>query len=400
MNVQIFSSCAAGEVAAPPSKSMAHRALLCAALSEGSTVCGLAYSQDILATIQCLRALGAAVEQNGDTVRLGDLRPFDTPDDVCLDCNESGSTLRFLLPLCMLSGRVVTLTGSQRLFERPLSVYESIAREQGGLFEKVGNRLRVCGGLRAGTYRVPGNISSQFITGLLYALPLLPGDSCLEIIGGLESGSYVDLTLAALKEFGISIHRDGSVFHIPGEQKFDCCAYTVEGDCSNAAFLDALNVVGGAVRVTGLAKDTLQGDRVYRTMYESLLGGGRRFDLTDCPDLGPIMFALAAATGGAEFTGTARLSIKESDRCAAMAMELAKYGITMQVGQNTVSVQEGTLQTPAVPLCGHNDHRIVMALAVLCTITGGIIEGAEAVRKSFPDFFDVLKSLQIGLTEL
>lgn len=400
MNVQIFPSRAAGEVAAPPSKSMAHRALLCAALSEGSTVRGLAYSQDVLATIQCLRALGAAVEQNGDTVRLGGLRPFDIPDAVCLDCHESGSTLRFLLPLCMLSGRVVTLTGSQRLFERPLSVYETIAHEQGGLFEKEGNRLRVCGGLRAGTYRVPGNISSQFITGLLYALPLLPGDSRLEIVDGLESGSYVDLTLAALKEFGVSIHREGTVLHIPGEQKFDCCAYTVEGDCSNAAFLDALNVVGGAVRVTGLATDTQQGDRVYRHLFDGLLAGVRRFDLTDCPDLGPILFALAAATGGATFTGTARLSIKESDRCAAMATELAKYGIEVQVGENTVYVHPGVLQAPSEPLYGHNDHRIVMALAVLCTITGGIIEGAEAVRKSFPDFFDVLKSLQIGLTEL
>lgn len=400
MTVQISPSTACGQVTAPPSKSMAHRALLCGALSAGSTVRHLAYSKDIEATIGCLRVLGAWVEQDGDTVRLGGLNPFSPPDGARLFCNESGSTLRFFIPLCMLSGQPVTLTGSRRLFQRPLRVYEEIARQQGIAWHQTEDSVTVCGRLRSGVYRVPGDISSQFITGLLYALPLLEGDSTLEVVGAFESASYVDLTLAALAGFGIHIRRDGTVFYISGGQRADVCDYAVEGDYSNAAFLDALNLLGGQVQVDGLSPDTLQGDRVYQAMYRRLENGWRQFDLSDCPDLGPVMFAMAAAMGGATFIGTARLRIKESDRCAAMAAELAKFGISVTLEENAVTVHPGVLQSPREPLCGHNDHRIVMALALLCTRTGGIIQGIEAVSKSFPDFFEKIQSLQIGVTKL
>ncbi len=400
MTVQIAPSTAYGQVTAPPSKSMAHRALLCGALSSGSTVRQLAYSKDIEATIGCLRALGACVEQNGDTVRLGGLNPLSPPAGAKLFCNESGSTLRFFIPLCMLSGQPITLTGSQRLFQRPLSVYEEIARQHGITWQQTDDSITVCGKLRGGFYQVPGDISSQFITGLLYALPLLDGDSTLEVVGNFESASYVNLTLAALAAFGIRIQRDGAVFYIPGGQRASVCDYAVEGDCSNAAFLDALNLLGGQVQVNGLSPNTLQGDRIYQTMYHRLKSGERLFDLSDCPDLGPVMFAMAAAMGGATFNGTARLRIKESDRSAAMAAELSKFGISVTIEENTVTVHPGVLQPPCAPLCGHNDHRIVMSLALLCTRTGGTIQGTEAVAKSFPDFFEKLQSLQIGVKKL
>ena len=400
MMVKIMPSFAKGTVWAPPSKSMAHRALLCGALSSGSVVHGVAYSRDIAATIGCLQALGGAVSQEKDVVRLGKCDPFTVKENTTLFCDESGSTLRFFLPLCMLSGKKITLTGSKRLFERPLGVYAQIAKQQGIFWQQDDTGVTVCGQLKSGAYQVPGDVSSQFITGLLYALPLLRGDSTLEVTGKFESASYVDLTLAALADFGVNIRREGRIFHIPGGQKFQPRDYTVEADCSNGAFLDGLNLLGGQVEVKGIDPNTLQGDRVYRQMYEKFSEENPKFDLSDCPDLGPVMFALAAAKGGATFTGTARLRIKESDRAAAMAQELAKFGIRIVVNENSVVVEKGKLLMPRESLWGHNDHRIVMALALLCTVTGGEIQGAEAVNKSFPDFFQKLRDLQVGVTQL
>ena len=400
MIMKIAPSAAKGAVCAPPSKSMAHRALLCGALSDGSTVRGVAYSRDIAATIGCLRALGAAVEQREDTVYIGKWNPFETPEDTKLFCDESGSTLRFLLPLCMLSGKRITLTGSKRLFQRPLGVYQKIAQKCGIVWQQEETGVTVWGKLQSGDYQVPGDVSSQFITGLLYALPLLEEDSTLEVTGNFESASYVDLTLAALEDFGISVRREGRTFYIPGGQRPKNRAYTVEADCSNGAFLDGLNLLCGQVQVKGINPNTLQGDRVYKEMYRQLENGCKQFDLSDCPDLGPVMFALAAAKGGATFTGTARLRMKESDRAMAMAAELAKFGIGVAVEENSVTVHAGTLLPPKEILSGHNDHRIVMSLALLCAVTGGTIQGAEAVNKSFPDFFHKLRDLQVGVTEL
>ena len=396
MNVTIQPSRAVGTVQAPPSKSMGHRALLCGALSGGSVIKNLSYSKDIEATLSCLEALGAAVKRDGDSVTIGGLNPFSLPQAPVLPCNESGSTLRFFIPLCMLSGQSATLRGSERLFQRPLSVYKEIAADQNIFWEQTQDSVTVCGKLQSGDYRVCGNVSSQFITGLLYALPLLDGDSTLTVTEKFESASYIDLTLSALSDFGISIHRDGPVFHIPGNQHFMNREYTVEGDCSNAAFLDALNLLGGNVDVRGLKPDTLQGDRVYKDMF-SELETHTVFDLSDCPDLGPVMFSMAAAKGGAVFTGVARLRIKESDRIGAMAQELSKFGIRVTADENTATVHPGTLRAPTEPLSGHNDHRIVMSMALLCTVTGGTITGCEAVSKSFPDFFEQLKTLHIGV---
>ncbi len=399
MTVTVEKSRAEGEVVAPPSKSMAHRALICGALSKGSTIRNIAYSKDISATLDCLMNMGALIQETEDGVCIGGLDPYNIKENTTLYCNESGSTLRFLIPLCLLSGKRIRLTGKSRLFERPLTVYEDICRRQNILFEKDLESVTVCGVLKNGEYEVPGDISSQFISGLLFALPLLDGDSVIHVVGKFESESYIDLTLSSLSDFGINIERKDNTFYIKGGQKYNAVEHTVEGDCSNAAFLEGLNYLGGNVIVRGISPETLQGDRVYLDIYSRLEKGEKTFDLSDCPDLAPVLFAISAAKGGAIFTGTARLKIKESDRASAMAEELSKFGISVLVGDNSVEVKNGIIKKPDCVLDGHNDHRIVMSLALLCTLTGGVIEGAEAVSKSFPDFFEKLKSVKVGITE-
>ncbi len=397
MKAVITPSKAEGAVKAPPSKSLAHRALICGALADGSVIKNIALSEDISATLNCLKSLGAAVDMNGDVVNISSLDLYAVKDNTVLNCNESGSTLRFMIPLCLASGKKLVLKGSKRLFERPLDIYENICREQDILFEKGNDSLTVCGRIKSGNYRIKGDVSSQFISGMLFALPLLEGFSIIEIIGNFESSSYVDLTLDVLSWFGIRITRMGSRFIIPGGQKYRPSEYTVEGDCSNAAFLEALNRVGGNVKIDGISPDTHQGDRVYTEIFDLMDRGVKEFDLSDCPDLAPILFAVASLKGGALFKGTARLKIKESDRASVMAEELAKFGVSVDVGENYVRINPSEIHSPEVCLNGHNDHRVVMSLAVLSTVTGGTIEGAEAVSKSYPEFFCVLKSLNVGI---
>ncbi|MDO5131796.1 MAG: 3-phosphoshikimate 1-carboxyvinyltransferase, partial [Eubacteriales bacterium] len=319
---------------------------------------------------------------------------------VVLRCRESGSTLRFLIPFCLLPGRRIQLTGSGKLFTRPLSVYREICREQDLLFDQREASLTVEGRLAAGRYQVPGDISSQFISGLLFALPLLEKDSEIALTPPVESRPYIEMTMQALREAGVrTAWRDPLTIQIPGNQVYSPVDTAVEGDYSNAAFFEALNLTGGDVRVEGLRKDSLQGDRVYRQAFEQIRAGSARIDLSDCPDLGPVLMAAAALFEGAVFTGTRRLRIKESDRGEAMREELSKLGVRVDVSENEISVFPG-LRRPREILDGHNDHRIVMALAVLLTKTGGSIRGAEAVKKSLPDFFERIRKLGIDVNQV
>ena len=399
MKIKIYKSVANGTIAAPPSKSIAHRALICGALG-GGKVYNIKKSKDILATLGCLKSLGAEIKEENGAILLKGFNPQNFPENALLDCFESGSTLRFFLPICMLSGKKCTFYGSSRLLSRPLDVYEEICKQENIEFSNDGEKITVCGKLSGGEYSVRGDISSQFITGLLFALPLCSEDSTLTVTGAFESASYIDLTLSVLKDFGIDIKREGNVFYIKGGQKYHSCEYTVEGDCSNAAFLDAFNFLGGKVEVTGLNPSTMQGDRIYKDIFPAINSRNTQFDLSDCPDLAPVLFSLSAALGGATFTGTKRLKIKESDRASAMKQELSKFGIDVIIKENSVTVCGGTLRTPTESLCSHNDHRIVMALSLLCTLTGGEIEGAEAVEKSYPEFFEDIKELGVLLEEI
>lgn len=399
MRIRIEKGTAHGRLSAQPSKSMAHRLLLAAGLCEGvSRAHGIADSQDIAATMDCLRALGADIAVADGIATVKGCSPTQFCPGATLPCRESGSTLRFLIPVALLSGQETCFTGAERLFTRPLSVYEQIASEQGLLFERDSCRLRVRGQLRAGAYSVAGNISSQFLTGLLYALPLLPEDSRISITTTVESRPYIDMTLRALAAFGVkAAWEDPQTLSIPGGQGYTPHEVWVEGDWSNAAFPDALNLFGSSVVVEGLDESSLQGDRIYREYFARLSCGSPTLHIGDCPDLAPILFAVAAALHGGTFTGTARLRIKESDRAAAMAEELAKLGVTVTVEEDRVTVSPIGLHAPTRPLCGHNDHRIVMALSTLLTLIGGEITGAEAVRKSYPTFFADLARLGIKM---
>ena len=394
MRVTLKPGALRGTVAAPPSKSMAHRMLICAALAEGeSLVRPIEQSEDILATSDGLRGLGALIEPEGDGLRVTGCRPADAEAGV-IPCRESGSTLRFLLPLCLLNGREMKLTGSGRLMSRPLDVYEALCAEKGFRLERTPDSITVQGKLVPGEYTVRGDLSSQFITGLAYALSLLPGESVIRILPPIESESYLRMTMQAMNECGVQAERpEPEVLRIPGGARYRAGEKTVEGDWSNAAFFEALAAAGDPVRLTGLREDSLQGDKICREYFRRIREGNACVDITDCPDLAPVLMAFAAMHGGAELTGTRRLRFKESDRGAAMAEELAKFGVKVTLAENEITVGGEPPKAPPEILQGHNDHRIVMALAVLCTRTGGTIEGAEAVRKSFPGFWEAFRAI-------
>ena len=412
MRVEIKPSALHGTVTAPPSKSMAHRLLICAGLSEGeSVVRRLAFSQDVKATIDCLRALGAEIRLDGDTafVKGTDVRKAIGKTAV-LNCNECGSTLRFFTPLCMLCGEERVLRGSPYLMTRPMDVYEKIARDQGIRFKKAEDHLTVEGRLKSGVYEVAGNISSQFISGLLFTLPLLDSDSEIRILPPVESKPYIDMTVAALRQFGIEVETSlrGARqecratwqsqpinYRIKGNQSYCPADVTVEGDYSNAAFFEALNYAGSSVKIDGLRENTLQGDSAYKILFENIKLGIDPIDIADCPDLGPVLFAVAALCGGARFTGTRRLRIKESDRADAMRQELQKLGIDVDVGENEVIVHGGALRQPTEVLSAHGDHRIVMAALIGASACAGASEicGVEAAAKSWPAFFEDMRLL-------
>ena len=400
MRVRIDPGPARGTMKAPPSKSMAHRLLICAGFADGESVIrGVDPSEDVLATTDCLRALGAELrmEDGNVSVRGCDPRKAGNAE---LRCRESGSTLRFMIPPALLSDTEKHFTGSEKLMSRPLSVYEDICREQGILLRREAGGLKMRGTLRAGEYEVPGDISSQFISGLMFAMPLKETDSTIRILPPVESRSYLDLTVQALRDFGITAAWDGpETLRIPGGQAYRPRETAVEGDYSNAAYLEILNDAGGNVTMTGLRADSLQGDRVYGEYLRQIREGIPELDVTDCPDLAPALIAAAALHHGARLTGTRRLRLKESDRGAAMAEEMAKFGIRLENGENEIVIPAGGLHWPSEPLSGHNDHRIVMALAAVCMKTGGEIEGAEAVRKSFPDYWEWMKILGIRFQE-
>ena len=382
-----------GNMDAPPSKSMAHRYLIGAALSgEDCTLSGVDYSEDILATIDCLKALGADVTVNGDVVKIHSQNFMKTESPV-LACRESGSTLRFFIPLSLCLDREVVLNGSTRLLQRPLSVYEELCQENGFLFQKNENAVTVCGNLASGIYRIRGDISSQFITGLLFALVYRNENAEIKIIPPFESRSYVELTLSALQSFGADVSFTDEYTLAVKPSELHGFSGRIEGDYSNAAFLDSFNLLGSDVIVNNLREDSLQGDRVYKEYFCKLETGTPTLDISDCPDLGPILIALAALKNGATFTGTDRLKAKESDRGMAMHEELSKLSGGLVFGDNMMIVPKQKLTYDGTVLSGHNDHRIVMAMSVILSQIGGEISGVEAVKKSYPNFFNDIRTL-------
>ena len=403
-----------GEVTPPPSKSQAHRLLICAALSVEpcSIVCN-SVNDDIMATMRCLNALGARITFSSGVF---DVLPIELVKGGTLDCGESGSTLRFLVSVAAVLGADATFVGSGKLPQRPMGALTDVLAEHGISFTRLAaDELPVScrGELRGGKYILPGNISSQYLTGLLFALPLANDDSEIEIVGGLTSASYVAMTLDALATAGISIEHEGNIFRIKGNQQYRVPSdLIVEGDWSSAAFWVVAGVVGAKpVTVCGMNEESLQGDSAIVTHLRNMgafIGQqgdrviampshlfGAELDCTDTPDLVPVLsVAAAVAQGTTIFTGVGRLRFKECDRLAAMKELLALYGISSQIGEDTFTVFGGEpVASGVVDSCG--DHRIAMAAAIMSTVSRGVtaIDGASCVAKSYPAFFDDFASL-------
>ena len=395
MKVTINKSIGTGIVLVPPSKSYAHRLLIAAALTNNDVVVSnINLSEDIKATISCLQTIGFNVLVEGNQVFVKK-RLKDLPEELTFNCNESGSTLRFFIPIALTFGKRCIFTGTTKLISRGIEPYLDICKEQNIKVFKEESRIIFEGQLKSSTFKVVGNVSSQFITGLLFALPLLDKKSILEITTDIESKNYIDITLDVLKQAGIKIIQNNNGFEIKGNQKYCLENSYVEGDYSNASFLDALNYLGGNVKLVGLNNNSLQGDKKYIECFQLLNDRYVTIDLANCIDLGPILFVFASLKHGGHFINTKRLKIKESNRITDLAHELKKFGVIVKELDNEVYIDNTNVHEATTILDGCNDHRIVMALSVMLTRYGGSILGVEAINKSYPNFFNDLKNINI-----
>lgn len=398
MVVEIHKSHASGQVFAPPSKSYAHRLLIAAALAKGTSIIrNVELSEDILATLNGLKALGATYMYDDKTITISGITNFKEAKKVTIDANESGSTLRFLIPVSLVVARNITFRGSKTLMSRGITVYENIFDRQKIEYKKTPELLNLKGHLTEDEFIIDGTISTQFITGLLFSLPLLKKDSKIIIVNGLESKDYVNITIDVLQKFGIEVSFDCNQITIKGNQVYHPGNFEVEGDYSNAAFLDALNYLNGNVIIDGLNKNSIQGDKSYIDYFKAISVSNVTLDIANCVDLGPVLMMMAAFFHGATLIGTKRLAIKESNRALAMKEELEKMGANIKILENQVIIAKEPLKAPNCLLNSHNDHRIVMSLAILLTRFGGKIAGSEAVKKSFPTFFAILEKLGVDL---
>ena len=397
-----------GKVTPPPSKSQAHRLLICAALgTEPCTIACSSVNDDIIATMRCLNALGASITYSNGMFAV---TPVAVAKRATLDCGESGSTLRFLMSVAAVLGADATFVGAGKLPQRPMGDLCNVLAEHGISFEKhSADELPVtCNGtLQGGKYCLPGNISSQYLTGLLFALPLANEDSEIEVTGVMTSASYIAMTLDALSIAGIKIEQQGNVFKIQGGQQYKMpSAITVEGDWSSAAFWIVAGVTGkNPLTVCGMNISSLQGDSKVIDHLRSMGAFinvdndvvampsqlfGAELDCTDTPDLLPILsVAAAVAHGTTVFTGVGRLRFKESDRLEAMRQVLASFGIASQVGEDTFTVFGGEPVASGV-VNSFGDHRIAMSAAIMSCVAKGTttIDNSNCVAKSYPTFFD------------
>lgn len=401
MNITIQPTLLKGSINPPSSKSQAHRAVIAAALAGGvSTLGNLVQSQDMDATVRCMAALGGCTEQvSRGVVRVHGMGtcPPRNREMPCFDCGESGSTLRFLIPVALALGGGGIFTGRGRLMERPQQPYFDIFEEKGIFYAQKDGVLTVKGELKPGTYRLPGNVSSQFITGLLYTLPLLEGDSEILLTTPLESEGYVDMTLQVLAQFGIKVLRQETCFVVPGGQRYRSVDMDMEADWSQAAFWYAAAALGSGVEVLGMNEQSAQGDRVILPCYRELAAPGDvELDVSQCPDLVPALAAMAAVRKGTtRITNAARLRMKESDRLAAVSDVLNKLGADVTEQTDGLVVVGRDRLEGGVSVDSYNDHRIAMMAAIATTRCERpvVVVGAQCVAKSYPDFWEDYEKL-------
>ena len=389
MDIRLDHSVLSGKLDIPASKSCAHRLLICAALADGvSVISGVTMSKDIEATIGAMTALGAQFEVNGDSVKVSGIS--GKAGKAVIDCNESGSTLRFIIPVAAALGTESEFIGRGRLPQRPVDIYKRELGRNGITFLTEEMPYRISGRLTGGEYRIEGDVSSQFVTGLLFALPLLDSDSEIVLTSHLESRPYVDITTDILRKFGVSVEETENSFRIRGAQRYLAHNERVEGDYSQAAFFYVANALGSEVSIGNLDENSVQGDRrITELVKEWSTEGCYNADCSDIPDLVPVLAVLGAfGKKRSVIYNAKRLRIKESDRLSTTAAMLNELGGNVEV------TDDGLIITPTGAMhggCvdGAGDHRIVMAAAVAASAISGevVIKGAEAAEKSYPDFF-------------
>ncbi len=401
-----------GTLTPPPSKSAAHRLLIAAALAGEGRVRGLSLSADMEATLRAVRGLGVSVRLDGDAACFAPAPPSSSPSPLPVDCGESGSTLRFLIPLYAARGIPAVFTGHGRLPERPLGVYADCLPPHGvTLSAASGLPLTVTGRLTGGDFALPGDVSSQFITGLLFALPLCREDSRIRLTTPLESAGYVDMTLQVLRQAGIRVEPLEDGWFIPGSQTYRPLDTAVESDWSQAAFLLAAGALGGEVTLTGLNPASAQGDREALSLFRRFGAAveeapgrivcrkaplhGIDIDAAQIPDLVPVLAVTAAlADGVTHITGAARLRLKESDRLAAVADGIRRLGGRVEESPDSLTIT-GVSRLAGGRAEGYNDHRIVMALsmAALGCEAPVTVTDAQSVAKSWPAFFEDYRAI-------
>lgn len=412
-----------GQITLPPSKSMAHRAIIAACLSQGQSIIkNVQMSDDITATIAGMESFGAEVikeeTKSNFCLTIQGIEAPGNQTDRRIDANESGSTLRFLIPLSSLFEGSSNFVGRGQLGVRPLDIYENIYRKQGLRYDATPPPvldLTVEGKLKAGSYEMPGDVSSQFITGLLYTLPLLAGDSSINITSPLESVGYLDLTLAMLAKFGIQVdwNPKKQVILVPGNQKFQAQNYTVEGDYSQSAFFLGAAALGNPVKSHGLNLESQQGDKAILDILEQLgapvkqvddsltienpqLKGGGVIDGSQCPDIIPMVALVAALSPGyTEIINLHRLRIKECDRLQASRDELAALGADIEIEGDSLQIQGVESLKGGAQVWSHKDHRMAMMLAIASTVCQDdiILTDSECVAKSYPNFWEEFERL-------
>ena len=404
-----------GSVVIPPSKSLCHRAIICASLSSGiSEIHNIGQSDDIDATIDAMTALGANIIKDGDRLIIDGTNTLKTASPCTINCMESGSTLRFLIPIVLHSKAPITLTGHGRLPTRPLGTYYTLFDQKGIKYNSDNGSLplTINTGDISGVLEIEGNISSQFISGLLFSLPLYPFDSEIRITTPLESKGYVDLTIDIMEKFGVTVHNNNyDTFRIHGGQSYKPTNYTVESDFSQAAFFLVAGALGSFVVCKGLSLESKQGDREIIKIIERMGGKivcendgiaalpsqlhGCEIDATQIPDLVPILTVMAAlAEGETLITGASRLRIKESDRLTSITEQLNTLGATVLEKNDGLIIEgSGSLKGGTTNSC--NDHRIAMAVAIATTCCSDIVvlEDSDCVKKSYPHFWSDFASL-------
>ena len=413
MKIRITPNKLKGDVIIPPSKSLSHRAIIAAGLAEGkSIISNVMYSKDIKATIEAMRAIGAKITEYDNYLEIIGSKVRRASN--VIDANESGSTIRFMIPIALLVPNKITFTGKNNLCKRPLDSFFNIFDKQGIKYERKEDYLPldVEGALAPGDYEIRGDISSQFITGLLYALPLLNGDSRIIVTTKMESKGYIDLTIDILKLYGIEIINENyEVFYIKGNQKYMPHDYMVEGDFSQAAFFLVADMLGADINLKAMNLNSHQGDMKILKDVEDFGGiieydndilrvkankiSNAIIDFSQSPDLGPILTVLASlAKGTSKFINAGRLRIKECDRITCMKEELEKLGGEVDELPDGMIIY-GVDKLHGGIVNSHNDHRVVMALAIATLRMDGdlVIENYEAITKSFPHFFEVFVSL-------